>query len=85
MGVLSRFIVTRHRLGSGVRKGTGMARTKHGVAGWLLVVAALAVLAASFITDTTGSHLQLAPVFVGAAVAAAAVRTFVHRSGRRRI
>jgi hypothetical protein len=61
-----------------------MARTKHGVAGWLLVVAALAVLAASLITDTTGSHLELAPVFVGAAVAVAAVRLFRHRSGRRR-
>jgi UPF0716 family protein affecting phage T7 exclusion len=60
-----------------------MARTKHGVAGWLLVVAALAVLAASFITDTSGAHLELAPVFVGAAVAVAAVRMFRHRSGRR--
>jgi hypothetical protein len=61
-----------------------MSRTKHVVAAWLLVVAALAVLAASLISDTTGAHLQLAPVFVGAAVAAAAVRMFRSRSGRRR-
>ena len=60
-----------------------MVCTKHGVAAWLLVVAATAVLAASLITDTTGSHLELAPVFVGAAVAVTAVRMFWHRSGRR--
>jgi hypothetical protein len=61
-----------------------MARTKRGVATWLLVVTAVAVLVASLITDTSGAHLELAPVFVGAALAAAAVRLFRSRSGRRR-
>ena len=42
-----------------------MAHTKHGVAAWLLVVGALAMVAACLIRDTTGAHLELAPVFVG--------------------
>jgi hypothetical protein len=61
-----------------------VAQTKRGVAVWLLVVAAIAAVAASLITDTTGAHLELAPVFVGAALAAAGVRMFRSRSGRRR-
>ena len=61
-----------------------MAQTKRGVAVWLLVVAVIAVVTASLITDTTGAHLELAPVFVGAALAAAGVRMFRSRSGRRR-
>ena len=61
-----------------------MAQTKRGVAAWLLVVVALAAAAASLITDTSGAHLELAPVFVGAAVAVASVRMFRSRSGRHR-
>jgi uncharacterized membrane protein (UPF0136 family) len=61
-----------------------MARTKQGVAVWLLVVTAIAAVAAYLISDTSGAHLKLAPVFVGAALAAAAVRMFRSRSGRHR-
>ena len=50
---------------------------------WLLAVAAIAAVAASLITDTTGAHLELAPVFFGAAVAVVTVRVFRTRSGRR--
>ena len=60
-----------------------MTSTKQGVATWLLVVAAAALLAASLITDTSGANLELAPVFLGAALALVAVRPFRHRSGRR--
>jgi hypothetical protein len=61
-----------------------VAHTKRGVAAWLLVVAALAAVAASLITDTSGAHLKLAPVFFGAALAVVAVRIFRSRPGRRR-
>ncbi len=66
-----------------------MTHTKHRVAAWLLVVAALTLLTASLITDTSGANLELAPLFVGAAVAATAVRMYRtrlyrSRSGRRR-
>ena len=61
-----------------------MTSTKQGVATWLLVVAAAALLAASLITDTSGANLELAPVFVGAALALVAVLSFRARSGPRR-
>jgi uncharacterized membrane protein YgaE (UPF0421/DUF939 family) len=61
-----------------------MTRTKQGVATWLFLVAAAALLAASLITDTSGANLELAPVFVGAALALVSVRLFLHRSGSRR-
>jgi hypothetical protein len=58
--------------------------TKQGVTGLLAFVGALAVLGSFLIRDTTGANLELVPVFVGAAVAAVAVRLFLHRSGSRR-
>ena len=61
-----------------------MARTKRAVVVWLLVVAAIAAAATSLITDPTGSHLELAPVFVGTALAVVGVRVFRSRSGRPR-
>ena len=54
-------------------------RTTHGVATWLLLLAAAAVLAASLITDSSGARLELAPVFVAAALAAVAIRSFRSR------
>ena len=54
-----------------------MAQTKRGVAVWLLVVAAIAAAATSLITDPTGAHLELAPVFVGTALAVVGVRVFL--------
>ena len=59
-----------------------MTLTKRGVAIWLLVVTVIAAMAAHLITDTSGAHLKLAPVFVGAALAVVAVRIFRSRSGR---
>jgi hypothetical protein len=61
-----------------------MSRTKQGVAVWLLVVTATACVAASLITDTSGAHLELAPVFVGAALAVVAIRVCRSRPGRHR-
>jgi hypothetical protein len=52
------------------------------VAAWLLVVAVLAIGCALLVTDPTGAHLELAPVFVGAALALASVRAFRARSRR---
>ncbi len=60
-----------------------MTYTKRGVAAWLLAVAGLASAAAYLIRDTSGAHLELAPVFVGAAVAVTTVWTFRSRQGRR--
>ena len=51
---------------------------------WLLVVAAFAAGAASLISDTSGAHLELAPVFFGAALAVVAVRMFRSRPRRER-
>jgi len=50
---------------------------------WLLVVAAVAAGAASLISDTSGAHLELAPVFLGAAIAVAAGRLYRSRPRRR--
>jgi hypothetical protein len=61
-----------------------MAQTKHAVAVWLLVVTANAAVAAYLISDTSGAHLELAPVFVGAAVAVAAIHVFRSRPRRHR-
>jgi len=51
---------------------------------WLLVVAVIAAVATSLITDPTGAHLELAPVFVGTALAVVGVRVFRSRPGRHR-
>ena len=48
------------------------------------VVGVLAVGCALLVTDPTGAHLELAPLFVGAAVALAFVRASRARSRRRR-
>jgi hypothetical protein len=61
-----------------------VASTKRTVAAWLLVVGGFAVSSASFVSDSSGAHLELAPVFVGVAIAAAFVRLFWSRSGRGR-
>jgi uncharacterized membrane protein (UPF0136 family) len=61
-----------------------VATTKRGVAAWLLVVGALAAVSAYLVTDTSGAHLKLAPVFVGVALAVATVRMFRSRSRRGR-
>ena len=45
-------------------------------------VVAMAAAGAVLVTDSTGAHLQLAPVFVGAALALTFVRAFRSRSRR---
>jgi uncharacterized membrane protein YeaQ/YmgE (transglycosylase-associated protein family) len=54
------------------------------VALWLLLVGALAGAAACLVTDRSGAHLQLAPVFLGVALAVAAVWLLRSRSRRGR-
>ena len=61
-----------------------MARNRHAVTVWLLVVTAIAAVTAYLISDTSGAHLELAPVFVGAAVAVAAIHVFRSRPRRQR-
>jgi hypothetical protein len=61
-----------------------VASSKRTVAAWLLVVGGFAVISASFVSDSSGAHLELAPVFVGVAIAVAFVRLFRSRSGRGR-
>jgi len=61
-----------------------VAQTKRGVAVWLLVVTAIAAGAASLISDPSGAHLELAPVFFGAALAVVTVRMFRSRPRRHR-
>ncbi len=61
-----------------------MHPTKRGVAGLLLLVVSLAVGAFDLIHDTTGARLELAPVFVAAAIAAVSVRWLVLAGDRRR-
>jgi hypothetical protein len=59
-----------------------VARSNGTTAAWLVVVAGVAGVSATFVTDRSGAHLQLAPVFVGAALTVATV--WVSRSRRRR-
>jgi hypothetical protein len=54
------------------------------VALWLLLFGALAGAAACLVTDSSGAHLQLAPVFLGVALAVAAVWLLRSRSRRGR-
>ncbi len=61
-----------------------MARTKRSVTAWLLVVGGFAVMAAYLVSDGSGAHLELAPVFFGVAIAVVFVRIFRARSGRSR-
>jgi hypothetical protein len=62
-----------------------VALTKRGaIADWLLVVVTMAAAAAYLISDTSGAHLELAPLFVGAAVVVAALRLLRSRPGRHR-
>ena len=61
-----------------------MASTKRTVTAWLLVVGGLAVTSAYMVSDSSGAHLELAPVFFGVALAVAFVRLFRSRSGRGR-
>jgi predicted cobalt transporter CbtA len=63
----------------------GVARTKRTVAAWLLVVFGFAVVSADLVSDSSGAHLELAPVFFGVAIAVAFVRMFRSRSGRPRL
>ena len=61
-----------------------MAGSKRTVAAWLLVVGGFAVVAAYLVSDSSGAHLELAPVFFGVAIAVVFVRTFRSRSRRGR-
>lgn len=61
-----------------------MVPTKRGVAGWLLLVLAVAVAATDLIHDPSGARLELAPVFLAAAVAAVSVRWLRTAGSRRR-
>ncbi len=62
-----------------------MASTRSTVTAWLLVVGGLAVMAAYLVSDRSGAHLELAPVFFGVALAVVFVRMFRSRSGRGRL
>jgi hypothetical protein len=61
-----------------------VTHTKRGVTAWLLVVGGLTFCSAYLVGDGSPAHLELAPVFVGAALAAAMVRVFRYRSRRGR-
>ncbi|HRD60022.1 MAG TPA: hypothetical protein PLZ93_08935 [Nocardioides sp.] len=61
-----------------------MAHTKRGMAFGLLVCALAAGIGALLVTDPTGAHLELAPLFVGAALAIAWSRAVRSRSRRNR-
>ena len=65
-------------------KKDAVAHTKRSMAAWLLVVGLLTVGSASLVTDPTGAHLELAPVFVGVALGVASVWLFRSRSRRNR-
>lgn len=52
--------------------------------GVVLLVAAPGLLSVALIDDPTGSHLELAPLFLAAAVAALAVRRHLVASRTRR-
>jgi hypothetical protein len=57
-----------------------VANTKRTMAAWLLVVGGFAVVSASLVSDGSGAHLELAPLFFGVALAVVFVRTFRSRS-----
>ena len=59
-----------------------MTLTKRGLTMSVSAVVVLAIGGALLVTDTTGAHLELAPVFVGAALATLFVRAFRSRSRR---
>jgi hypothetical protein len=61
-----------------------VTHTKRGVTAWLLVVGGLASCSAYLVGDKSPAHLELAPVFVGLALAVAMVRIFRSHSRRRR-
>jgi len=61
-----------------------MASSKRTMTAWLVIVGGLAMISAFLVRDTSGAHLELAPVFVGVAVAVVFVRLFRTRSGRGR-
>ena len=65
-------------------KATGLTRNKRVMALWLLLPAVGAGAAACLVTDSPGAHLELAPVFVGVALAVVTVRTYRSRSRRGR-
>jgi len=65
-------------------KATGLTRNKRVMAVWLLLPAVGAGVAACLVTDSPGAHLELAPVFVGVALAVVSVRTYRSRSRRGR-
>ncbi len=60
----------------------GWPTRSRGVAVGLLVCAVFATIGALLVTDPTGAHLELAPLFVGAALALASLRAFRSRSRR---
>jgi hypothetical protein len=51
-----------------------MLQPRHGLAASLLMLSALAFATAYLIQDTTGAHLELAPIFFGAALVVLTVR-----------
>ena len=61
-----------------------MALTKRAMTVSVTLVAVLAIGSALLVTDTTGAYLELAPVFVGAALALVLVLAFRSRSRRNR-
>jgi hypothetical protein len=65
-------------------KATGLTKSKRVMAVWLLLPAVGAGVAACLVTDSPGAHLELAPVFVGVALAVVTVRTYRSRSRRGR-
>jgi Flp pilus assembly protein TadB len=65
-------------------KATGLTKNKRVMAVWLLLPAVGAGVAACLVADSPGAHLELAPVFVGVALAVVTVRTYRSRSRRGR-
>jgi membrane protein implicated in regulation of membrane protease activity len=61
-----------------------LAGIKRTAAVWLLVLGAAAGVTPWLVTESSGAHLQLAPVFVGVALAVATVWKFRSRSRRGR-
>jgi hypothetical protein len=61
-----------------------VASSKPTMAAWLLVVGGFAVVSAYLVSDSSGAHLELAPVFFGVAIAVVCVHAFRSRSGRER-
>lgn len=59
-----------------------MARTKREATAWVLLVCVIAAGSALLVSDTTGAHLELAPLFVGVALAVTVVQLARHRQRR---